>query len=72
MNNEKIWIVVYDYGHEGYGEPLYAGTKEGAEKYVMDLLKDEYPKKVFKDYAEYYEHYHNISCYDIFELEVGE
>lgn len=69
---KKIWIVVYHYDYEGYGEPLYAGTQNGAEKYVLKRLKEDLPDEVFKDYDDYYGQYQNGSCYEIFDLEVGE
>ena len=63
---------MYNYPYEGYDRPLYAGSKEGAEKCVMKKLKKELPNEVFKDYDEYHKKFKNNSGYEIFELEVGE
>ena len=53
----KVWLVLPDYGYEGYGEPIAVfSCKEAAEKRA----------------AAYQEKYRYFGCAEIFELELDD
>ena len=76
----KVYIVLYYYYYEGYGEPLFVSSdKKQAEKFVMGKLEENvkryFPKGVEHNYQEYCKLIENDiirSYYDIFDMDVVE